>query len=309
MRDSVGRRRGAVGMYVRFDCCAADVMRELGYPASRGSLATWYREWLAGRRGDGVWSRGEHGGRYAAERKQAAVDFSVSHGRSLRRTIRHTGYPSHEVPAARIDEPVPSERRIRIHSDRGCHCRWPEWIRICREHGPARFHEREGLQSEQRRGRGLPRPPETGALPQTRLHRSDDRRVHGITRRPPRPASGREDQNPIRHGHHRQTPRARPHGIMQEHNKVSNNSSPPPTVHQDLTKDSHDHAQSQSESQAEPDSQPYAVSQWPRCVTPGNRSACGIRPCPFRGEVRWAWRPRLAPSPTAARARAGRGSA
>ena len=22
-----------------------------------------------------------------------------------------------------------------IHSDRGCHYRWPEWIRICKEHG------------------------------------------------------------------------------------------------------------------------------------------------------------------------------
>ena len=25
-----------------------------------------------------------------------------------------------------------------IHSDRGCHYRWPEWIRICKEHGLTR---------------------------------------------------------------------------------------------------------------------------------------------------------------------------
>ena len=26
----------------------------------------------------------------------------------------------------------------KIHSDRGCHCRWPEWIRICDENGLVR---------------------------------------------------------------------------------------------------------------------------------------------------------------------------
>lgn len=109
------QRRRAVELYVRFDCSAADTMRELGYPASRGSLATWYREWLAEQRGDGVWSCGEYGGRYTVERKQAAVDFYVSDGRNLRRTIRHMGYPSHEVLAAWIDEPVPGERRIRVN--------------------------------------------------------------------------------------------------------------------------------------------------------------------------------------------------
>ena len=25
-----------------------------------------------------------------------------------------------------------------IHGDRGCHCRWSEWIRLCRDHGTAR---------------------------------------------------------------------------------------------------------------------------------------------------------------------------
>jgi hypothetical protein len=90
-----------------------------------------------------------------------------------------------------------------IHSDRGCHCRWPEWIRICREHGPARSMSVKSRGTGQRRGRGLLRPLETGVLPQTRLHRSDDRRVHGITRRLSHLVPGREDQNPIRHGHHR----------------------------------------------------------------------------------------------------------
>lgn len=31
-----------------------------------------------------------------------------------------------------------------IHSDRGCHYRWPGWIRICKEHGPARSMSAKG---------------------------------------------------------------------------------------------------------------------------------------------------------------------
>lgn len=31
-----------------------------------------------------------------------------------------------------------------IHSDRGCHYRWPEWLRICRENGLVRSMSRKG---------------------------------------------------------------------------------------------------------------------------------------------------------------------
>ena len=31
------QRRCAVELYVRYECCAADVIRELGYPSSGGS--------------------------------------------------------------------------------------------------------------------------------------------------------------------------------------------------------------------------------------------------------------------------------
>lgn len=37
-----------------------------------------------------------------------------------------------------------------IHSDRGCHYQWPEWIRICKGHADP-LDEREGLQPGQRR--------------------------------------------------------------------------------------------------------------------------------------------------------------
>lgn len=39
------QRDRAVDLYVRYERCAADVIRELGYP-SRGMLPVWYRERL-----------------------------------------------------------------------------------------------------------------------------------------------------------------------------------------------------------------------------------------------------------------------
>lgn len=31
-----------------------------------------------------------------------------------------------------------------IHGDRGCHCRWPGWLRICRDYGLVRSMSRKG---------------------------------------------------------------------------------------------------------------------------------------------------------------------
>lgn len=39
------QRDRAVDLYIRYERCAADVIRELGYP-SRGMLPVWYRERL-----------------------------------------------------------------------------------------------------------------------------------------------------------------------------------------------------------------------------------------------------------------------
>ena len=107
------QRRRAVDLYVRFDCSAADTIRELGYP-SKGALLMWHRDRLVEERTGMPVMRGERYGRYTVEQKQAAVEFYLSHGRNLRRTMRHMGYPSHEVLAAWIDELAPGERRIRV---------------------------------------------------------------------------------------------------------------------------------------------------------------------------------------------------
>ena len=39
------QRRCAVELYVRDECCAADMVRELGYP-SREASRMWHRDWL-----------------------------------------------------------------------------------------------------------------------------------------------------------------------------------------------------------------------------------------------------------------------
>lgn len=44
-RYSKEQRDRAVDLYIRYERCAADVIRELGYP-SRGMLPVWYRERL-----------------------------------------------------------------------------------------------------------------------------------------------------------------------------------------------------------------------------------------------------------------------
>ena len=53
------QRRCAVELYVRYECCAADVICELGYP-SREALRMWHRDWLEEQRtGGAVESWGE----------------------------------------------------------------------------------------------------------------------------------------------------------------------------------------------------------------------------------------------------------
>ena len=51
------QRRCAVELYVRYECCAADVICELGYP-SREALRMWHRDWLEEQRTGVPSSRG-----------------------------------------------------------------------------------------------------------------------------------------------------------------------------------------------------------------------------------------------------------
>ena len=48
----------AVGLYIRYECCAADAIHELGYP-SKEALRMWYRERLEEERAGVPSRRGE----------------------------------------------------------------------------------------------------------------------------------------------------------------------------------------------------------------------------------------------------------
>ena len=107
------QRDRAVDLYIRYERCAADVIRELGYP-SRGMLPVWYRERLEEERAGRQSTRGKRYRWYTDEQKRAAVDHYLGHGRRLRRAMRALGYPkSHELLTAWIDELAPGRRKLR----------------------------------------------------------------------------------------------------------------------------------------------------------------------------------------------------
>ena len=85
------QRQRAVELYVKYEGCAADVIRELGYP-SREALRMWHRDWLDEQETGVSSQRGERYARYTEEQKRAAVDHYLTHGRRASRTMRQMGY-------------------------------------------------------------------------------------------------------------------------------------------------------------------------------------------------------------------------
>ena len=105
------QRDRAVDLYIRYERCAADVIRELGY-TSKGALLSWYADRLEEERTGVPSRRGERYRRYSDEQKRAAVDHYLEYGRRPGRTMRMLGYPkSKELLMAWIDELAPGRRR------------------------------------------------------------------------------------------------------------------------------------------------------------------------------------------------------
>ena len=63
--------------------------------------------------------------------------------------------------------------RCRFNSDRGCHYRWPEWIRICAEHGLTRSMSAKGCSPDNAAAEGF-----FGRLKQEFFHK---RSFQGVT--------------------------------------------------------------------------------------------------------------------------------
>ena len=103
-----------------------------------------------------------------------------------------------------------------IHSDRGCHYRWPGWIRICGEHKLTRSMSAKGCSPDNAAAEGFFGRLKQESSPRARLRQRHHQGVHRTTGRIHDLVPGREDQTHFRHQHRKTKTRARTHGIIKE---------------------------------------------------------------------------------------------
>lgn len=102
---SYEQRIKAVELYIQYDCSAASVINELGYPDYK-SLVSWYKQYTE--TGTLV-KKGKSYRKYTAEQRSAAVKHYLEHGKCVSRTVRVLGYPSRPLLTEWIKEDVPEE--------------------------------------------------------------------------------------------------------------------------------------------------------------------------------------------------------
>jgi len=105
-------RTKAIELYIKYDRCAADVARELGYP-DRKSLVSWYEAYLEEQETGVLWEECSRYAKYSSEERATAVEHYLEHGRNLSRTARAPGYPSRDTLRAWCDELAPRTRKKR----------------------------------------------------------------------------------------------------------------------------------------------------------------------------------------------------
>lgn len=106
---SYEQKKRAVELYIRYYHKAAAVIRELGYP-NRHVLVQWFKEYeLTGtlRRES---SRIGYS-KFSEEQKQAALQFYLEHGHSIKHTIETLGYPGKTTFKLRLNEAYPDRKK------------------------------------------------------------------------------------------------------------------------------------------------------------------------------------------------------
>ena len=88
---SYEQRKKAVELYIQNGHQVAAVLRELGYPSSKGSLRLWYKEFEAS--GE-LHERSARKPKYSATQRAEATKHYMEHGECASRTCRELGYPS-----------------------------------------------------------------------------------------------------------------------------------------------------------------------------------------------------------------------
>ena len=90
------KRMKAIELYIKYDRCTADVVRELGYP-DRKMLPKWYQAHLKEQETGILKDQVTRRSKYSKEQKAVALKYYLEHGRKISRTVRLLGYPSRET--------------------------------------------------------------------------------------------------------------------------------------------------------------------------------------------------------------------
>ena len=107
------KRLQAVELYILYERSAAAVIHELGYPDPR-MLAKWYKAHLEEQETGIIKELNSSYIRYTPEQKRVAVDYYLTRGRNLCRTVRSLGYPSRDLLAQWCKELAPEARKKRV---------------------------------------------------------------------------------------------------------------------------------------------------------------------------------------------------
>lgn len=108
-------RKKAVLQLIEFDMPYAITIRKLGYPNDWRTLKKWYIEYKDTGELHSVSIRKP---KYTYEQKKYAVDYYISHGKNLDKTIKNIGYPCRTILNTWIQEIAPHEKR---HCSSGGH--------------------------------------------------------------------------------------------------------------------------------------------------------------------------------------------
>lgn len=98
----------AVELYIQYNHSPMAVFYELGYP-SRSCINKWYHEYLAN---DNTFeSKKFRTSKYTEEQRKAAVEYYLTHGKSVKGTIHALGYPGKSTLCEWLNEDVPDKKR------------------------------------------------------------------------------------------------------------------------------------------------------------------------------------------------------
>ena len=107
------KRLQAVELYIRYERSAAAVIHELGYPDPR-MLAKWYKAYLEEQDSGLIRAQNARYLKYTLEQKNLAVEYYLTHGRNLSKTVRALGYPSRILLAQWCKELAPEAGKKRV---------------------------------------------------------------------------------------------------------------------------------------------------------------------------------------------------